>query len=432
MLQPIHHVLAQPSIQHLLAVHPNDPSADRFDAPTPWRTLLDDHHAEIPAQPLLASIRAAQLPRAPIALNVTIPQSQFGMSPKKHHEVSRMTQYVADLVRTRLPHIAPRDLRIVDVGAGQGYLTRALQAHFQSPTLALDNDVAQTHGAVARDGPGITGIAHRTIHITPSTLVSAIDDWIPTTSPSSIHTPVLLVALHACGSLTPDLFRAVLSVPSTHPWRPAAVVAVGCCYNLMQPPHDFPLSTHLLLNPLPAPLPASAYQMATQIPDHWLDSPASLASAELAIRKVVYRALLGRLYTRIHAEVDVTETGSTPTMRRLGRLNDSAYASWATFLARAGERIGIDFSPFTEDPDPELVTRLESLFVLRCLLGPVIESYIVLDRVAWIEEELRKRGEEAGDGLAGYGVEVVNLFDQATGSGRNMALVLAPTPPSDA
>ncbi|GLB41959.1 putative methyltransferase domain containing protein [Lyophyllum shimeji] len=438
MLQAIHDVLRRADVQQLLAVHPNDPQADHIDGWPPWRTILDDYRAENPAHPLLASIRAAQLPRDPIELDVSIAQSTFGMSPKKHHEVSRMTQYIVDLVRARLPDIDAHDLRIVDVGAGQGYLTRALHAHFQCPTLALDSDTVQTHGAVARGGPTAAGITHRTIHITPSTLIGAVDDWLPTTAPSSAQPPsVLLVALHACGTLTPDIFRAVLALPPTHSWRPAAVIAVGCCYNLMTPPHDFPLSTPLRLHPhpLPAPLPASAYQMAAQIPDHWLDSPARLASAQLAIRKVVWRALLGRRYARICAShASVTETGSTPAMRRLGRLHDDAYASWPAFLERASERIGVDFSSSTDTdalgPESELATRLESLHVLRCLLGPVVESYIVLDRVTWLEEELDRRKKKAGDGLAGYEIEAVNLFDQATGSGRNIALVLAPPAPS--
>ena len=54
---------------------------------------------------------------------------------------------------------------------------------------------------------------------------------------SDVVVPVLFVALHACGSLTPDILRAFL-LASTQPpaaWKPFGVVAVGCCYNLMNP-----------------------------------------------------------------------------------------------------------------------------------------------------------------------------------------------------
>ncbi|KAG6810092.1 hypothetical protein H0H92_013341 [Tricholoma furcatifolium] len=411
MLQDIHNLLSRPEVEQIVHIHPNDPQADLFPEWPPWQQIFDNNKTT----PLLASIRAAQLPRDPIVLDVTIPQSTFGMSPKKHHEVSRMTQYIANLG-------LPEGVHIVDVGAGQGYLTRALHSHFGTPVLALDNDLVQTHGSQARGGSDFTGITHRTIHLTPVTLVAAIDDWIPA-SPTKI--PVLLVALHACGSLTPDLFRAVLSLPKNHFWYPVAIVAVGCCYNLMHPPDDFPLYTA----PLPHPLPASAYQMAAQIPDTWYHSAAHLASTTLAIRKVVWRALLGRLYVEhisdpLSSNSAVTDTGSTPAMRRLGRLHDSAYDSWPAFLRIASQRIGVDLagpSPPSEPPNPSLQRRLESLHVLRCLIGPVVESYIILDRIEWLRDQLSR-----SEMLKGYDVEPVNLFDQTTGSGRNIALVLKP------
>ncbi|KAH0586135.1 hypothetical protein H2248_007401 [Termitomyces sp. 'cryptogamus'] len=404
MLGSIHHLLA--SNEDIIHVHPNDPAADAFPDWGPWQTIVDDYHSDAPQMPLVAAIRAAQLPRDPIQLAASVPQDGFGMSPKKHHEVTRMSQFVGTLD-------LPANVRIVDVGAGQGYVTRALHAQLGAPALALDGSSVQTHGSQARGGPGLSGITHVTVHLTRATLVSAIDSWLSATA-TPTPAPVLLVALHACGTLTPDLFRAVLDLPPTHSWYPAAIVAVGCCYNLMHPPADFPVH----VPPLPVPLPASAYQMAAQVPSTWHLSPDRLA---LTIRKVVWRALLGRLYASSEPDKD---TGSTPTMRRLGRLPDSAYASWPTFLKIASQRIGVDLAgpnPPPEPPNPDFQRRLESLHVLRCLFGPVIESYIILDRVEWLKEQVR-----TSETLKGYSVEAVNLFDQATGSGRNVALVLRP------
>jgi len=75
--------------------------------------------------------------------------------------------------------------------------------------------------------------------------------------------------------------------------------------------------------------------------------------------------------------------------------------------------------------DALLERRLEVLHVLRCLLGPVVESLIVLDRLAWVREALSEMS-----GGTHMQVEAVNLFDQATGSGRNIAIVIAPAPPT--
>ena len=91
-----------------------------------------------------------------------------------------------------------------------------------------------------------------------------------------------------------------------------------------------------------------------------------------------------------------------------------------------------------------LLRSLETLHTLRCLLGPVVESAILRDRVGWIKEELLLPEVEhgLGHGLGAVDqavvdvdveeikVKLVNLFDQSTGSGRNVAIVLLPPSPS--
>jgi len=136
----------------------------------------------------------------------------------------------------------------------KGYLTRALKALLpRTRILALDADKAQTVGAqrwerqllppptptTQEKNPSIT---HKTIHITPKKLFETVDEWIKeeeVVSPEEDRReeiPVLLVGLHACGSLTPDIIRTFgQSRPSNKMWKFAAVVVIGCCYNLMNP-----------------------------------------------------------------------------------------------------------------------------------------------------------------------------------------------------
>ncbi len=50
-------------------------------------------------------------------------------------------------------------------------------------------------------------------------------------------TPMLFVALHACGSLTPTILSQVAlfkSKTSSRGWYCAAAVIAGCCYNLLE------------------------------------------------------------------------------------------------------------------------------------------------------------------------------------------------------
>lgn len=122
-------------------------------------------------------------------------------------------------------------------------------------------------------------ITHATVHITPATLVSAVDNWVDTwvsnkatlaTAPNikrdteweqpfgdadeaNERPRVLFVGLHACGSLTPDILRALISCLSplsgmeqSRLWTAAGAVVVGCCYNLMDPIGEPPLTFRLL------------------------------------------------------------------------------------------------------------------------------------------------------------------------------------------
>ena len=105
--------------------------------------------------------------------------------------------------------------------------------------------------APARSGdpvamPSVTAgsLTHEMIRITPQTLHTSVSHWISHRSVSHA-TPVMFVALHACGTLTPDILRCFLenqdkiqpsrSRSSTQAWHAAALVVVGCCYNLMSP-----------------------------------------------------------------------------------------------------------------------------------------------------------------------------------------------------
>ena len=416
-------------------------------------------------------------------------------------------------------------------------MTRTLKSYLQTThVLALDSDQWQTRGSqvweerVARalrasgnDKPS-TPISHKTIHITPDTLIPAVDDWVHETLDriDDDPDPVLFLALHACGSLTPDILRACVN--SAHrknaTWRMAGAVVVGCCYNLIKPtgkfylsPHwnrliltnfvtDFPLSKALQSLSVPPShlaalrLPPSAFNLATQIPSQWLMSPKATSSVSLSIRKVVWRALLGRELIKTDAFGEETKKllefesknsdsviassqtenaspppsrrqdtfsapplgtgsgketgigiGTSRTLRLLGRLPDSAYTEWGTFLAAASQKLEIDLSASATDKrDLLLERRLEVLHVLRCLIGPLIESLIILDRVQWLKEEWEIDGMEAStdkdeprDPLAdtipekqgsGARVEAINLFDQATGSGRNVAITIMPAPQS--
>jgi hypothetical protein len=112
----------------------------------------------------------------------------------------------------------------------------------------------------------------------------------------------------------------------------------------------------------------------------------------------------------------VKDPGSTT--RRLGKLNNRHYATWDSFVEEAKRRMQIDDIMIQVDDNQRkgMGRELEVLHALRCLIGPVVESLILLDRIEWIKENIGKASN----------ARLISLFDQATGSGRNMAIVIEP------
>lgn len=143
-------------------------------------------------------------------------------------------------------------------------------------------------------------------------------------------------------------------------------------------------------------------------------------------------------------------------------MNKKAYETFATFLHEAGAKLGRSFcndpmactgsmeepckqaklAPSSSDEADEalsidqsdLLLRLEVLHVLRCLVGPLVESTIIQDRYYWLKENLASsepiqsspKKSQYGLPTSKMSVKLVNLFDQGMDSGRNVAIVVGP------
>ncbi|KAF8494544.1 methyltransferase domain-containing protein [Gautieria morchelliformis] len=459
--------LGSPLVSSLLECHPNDIAIHgprlqwdpwwkwaaagkaRWKLLIPgWGSTSPDTVSDVPDEIklMLGTVDQLTLPRT-LNLNLILEDHAplRGMSPKKAHEVSQMSAFIQSVLSR-----SETDIRhIVDIGAGQGYLSRVLSSFpISKHVIALDSSEVQTKGAERRssniqkklakttlksgaeccpsDMPGnlhtstpaacgdpssMSSVAngsltHEMISITPQTLHSSVSRWISDQSTCQT-TPVMLVALHACGTLTPDILRCFLATQDPQKsWYAAALVVVGCCYNLMSPDSDFPLSEpvakELKNEENKLHLSYNHRSLAAQSPLQWPLNATAKAAAELALRKVVYRALFGKLASMPGRPVKV------------GRLRDSSYSSLERFISEASKKADIQVIPPVEEP-VELISCLEVLHALRSRIGPVIESLIIVDRYLYLAEKA-------------YNSDVLafNLFDQELGSSRNSALAVLP------
>ncbi|GAA5985483.1 hypothetical protein JCM10908_006992 [Rhodotorula pacifica] len=347
---------------------------------------------------------------------------QAGKSPKKEHEVDRFSSLVE-----RLKEEGPLT-HCVDVGSGRAHLSRALAGPpLDLHVLAIDWSASQRTGAERLDevlaraqlGPVKGSLTHEVCSLDAEGVADALRRWPPCKDGTNAP-PALLVALHACGDLTPDAIKAFITARQAD----ARAIFVGCCYNL-QTPELFPLSSLIRDKYLPDPPPCMIrghLRLTPQSPPTWHLSPASTAAWHASTLKLAYRA-------RFEAELiaAVPQIGP-PESHRIGRVAECK--SWATYRERALRKMETTYS---SDDLPELEVEggadgwnsalflLRVFWTLRSWLGPPLETLCVLDRFAYLCEGV---GNSSAEEVPARSIEVVNLFDQATGSLRNLALVV--------
>ncbi|XP_074304493.1 uncharacterized protein LOC141639219 isoform X2 [Silene latifolia] len=194
-----------------------------------------------------------------------------GMNPKKKHEI----EILSSLVSCTSRHVGAHT--VVDVGAGQGYLTQVLAFQYQLPVVAID--ASSHHGEVTnirteRIKKHYMAKLHKsglgkellnmpkiiTSRIVSSSMLrelsnyycqhnefdakypsrkcfregcdasfEASDQSLPSSDANARGGSTLVLAgLHACGDLSVTMLRAMVECQAVK-----AVVSIGCCYNLL-------------------------------------------------------------------------------------------------------------------------------------------------------------------------------------------------------
>lgn len=380
----------------------------------------------------------------------------LGTPAKKRHEVAALAQLVAAEARA-----AGVDT-VVDVGGGQGHLAAAL-AHRHGLRVLLLDACAPLAAAAAERASKLAALRRSCAacaHLVVGSMaaVACRLDWggegaSPLAALLREHlgtAHVLLVGLHACGDLTPGLLRAFLACEAV-----VAVVAVGCCYNLLTdgredgeggaersaadsvleataaavaqrrgtataaaavllpasaPGHGFPLSAHVQNMVPPLRLGRRGRSLACQSAARWACGGG--APKPPVLRHMLVRAALeafrARLLPRLPAEA----------LRRVTVAGCEDEAGWAAHARAALLEAGL---PAEELPTPAALdgfwlehvkpyARLLLPFLaLRSSLAGPLEAAIVLDRLLLLRE-------------AGTEARILPIFD-AEQSPRNLALI---------
>ncbi|TIA83338.1 hypothetical protein E3P98_00933 [Wallemia ichthyophaga] len=332
--------------------------------------------------------------------------NNLGMTPKKMHECERLST----LIGNDFSH----HTHLIDVGSGQGYLSRTLSRQpFDFAVLAVDSDnnnVQRSQITSERRDMGLTTgrLDHVCAFLDRQSLERVNREWKAKGDSRST-----LIGLHPCGDLSVEVIEAFID--GIHDYD--GLVLVSCCYNKLSP-QNFPLSqktrTQIArLEPGRFVWEYDYFGLAVHTLAHWTMEPEKYWEvARFPMFKLLCRSRLAECLRRI-GRPHFSEN-------RLGKLRDRHYKDWWTYRKGAAEKLSLQPEELADDIDDafwELIDwRMKVFWTAKARCGDMFESLIHLDRFLYVKERTAHEPHTT--------VQVRPIFDIDTGSARNLALTV--------
>eukprot|EP01122_Echinamoeba_exundans_P003507 TRINITY_DN13596_c0_g1_i1.p1 TRINITY_DN13596_c0_g1~~TRINITY_DN13596_c0_g1_i1.p1 ORF type:complete len:512 (-),score=57.15 TRINITY_DN13596_c0_g1_i1:474-2009(-) len=348
------------------------------------------------------------------------------MNPKKFHEVDILCPLLEQIGR------AVGCKRVIDLGCGQGYLCNILALCCDVEVLGIDSVASQVAGAerklkniqkdiglMMRKGVNLDAFMSLeptvkyvqkpiSCSMTATDLFEAIEESGDTKSGG------VLVGLHTCGDLAASMLRMFNASPQVD-----AVLNVGCCYNLMT------VATEE--NPEVASITNTTSGTGSHLPSqpgYPMSKLCSLAlpSLERDTRSLACQSVERRHFTqakmdRVHKSHSYRAVFQYILEKELalygrlyaGAMSQGYYDSFVVYSRELSNRFQLP--PEQHLSEEKLNYYWDTIGVpwhkqicafdsIRTALAPVIESLILLDRVAYMRE-------------CGHDATLVALFDPA-------------------
>ncbi|KAK5921592.1 hypothetical protein CgunFtcFv8_018946 [Champsocephalus gunnari] len=365
------------------------------------------------------------------------------VKPKKQHEIRKLGALVKELCdQTDCSSV-------VDVGSGQGHLTRFLSFGLGLSVTAIEADRALLAMATKFDGEllGVLEKEREKQNESGSSLLpvsqprhvagtSSAKRILKTRPPGArvsrrgfdllgemLRPDFVLTGLHACGDLSSTLLRHFISCPHVR-----GITSVACCYmkistrehpsppGLIAAPH--PAGERLqeaMLQPSEFGYPMSSW--VGGLPGHQLSYKAREAACHALedyrrrlweesqlLRTHCYRATLE---TFIREQRPELRRAGVQTVKKAHLLTFTEYARLG--LARVSLPPDLPLDGGQVEAMLEQQGRVVVFFSLALLLAPVVETLVLLDRIIYLQEN-------------GVDSRLVPLFDPNL-SPRNVVLV---------
>ncbi|KAI9268152.1 methyltransferase domain-containing protein [Phascolomyces articulosus] len=329
---------------------------------------------------------------------------------------------------------------VMDLGAGQGYLSRTLAYQHDLHVLAVDGSEVQTCGAKWFDQHLLKSrrpharLDHVTDMVTSENVSTILAKWSKASGRKEEEAleeqekddgdkqqededdeKWVVCGLHTCGDLASLMLRLFIQSDTI-----VSLVNVGCCYHfLTEEPYEsagFPLSQYLK-DQQTYRMGSTAHMLACQTPSRWSDKrEETLKSFEHHF----FRALLQYMMV----EKGLAQVDNPPVIGRLNKKKD--FTSFPVYVRAALRRLKIQENAITDDEaeasykefkGKQVDKQIAILWTVRILLAPVHESIILTDRWLYLKEQLNSLPESKTKG-----VWMWPIFNPIT-SPRNMVIV---------
>uniref|UniRef100_A0A4W4FZH7 Methyltransferase domain-containing protein n=1 Tax=Electrophorus electricus TaxID=8005 RepID=A0A4W4FZH7_ELEEL len=328
------------------------------------------------------------------------------VKPKKQHEIRKLGLMVKQLCDQT--HCSS----VVDVGSGQGHLTRFLSFGLGLDVTGIEADTNLVSMASIFDQQLLSTLAKerqksgtsRLPHVAPGPAPRHVVGWVSPRATCESYpagpcqkrqrvSNFVLTGLHACGDLSATLLRHFANCPYIQ-----GITSVACCY----------MKITTMENPIEWVRGLPRHQLSYKAREgacHALEDYLHRLREESGLLKThCYRAALESI---IRAEKPHLRRASIQTIKKAHMLSFAEYARLG--LPRVGLPGDLPIDPVHVGTMLKQQDRVIVFFSLALLLAPVVETLLLLDRMLFLQER-------------GFQSQLAPLFDPAL-SPRNLVLV---------
>jgi hypothetical protein len=303
------------------------------------------------------------------------------MIPKKQHEIKRLAPYVNAFYQDHNIN------KVVDIGGGIGHLAQSLANHYQLKTTSLDMDPVMQQTGKDRQ------LNNRVEYI--QVKVDASNEKFK----AVLSQDAMTLGLHTCGPLANHQIKASCSN------KIKGLISFGCCYEKLH--HDSESQNiSQAAKDLKEPITFNYFALTLATRAH---RKMHEKDYELKLKVKYFRYAIHIL---LHDEYEIKELVS------LGNSSPKLYdESFGNYVIEQFRRINLPLRHTKEELDAyfvapalqDLIWKMLVAGLIRNAFGRLMELYILLDRVLYLEEH-------------GYQVQLLEFFDEPV-SPRNLGIV---------